>query len=145
VVCAQGHRHWGVYGAAGLLVVAPDGPSVLLQHRAPWSHSGDTWGVPGGAMHRHETQQQAALRETVEETRLDVRRLTMTVQHVDDHQSWSYTTIVASAPSQLPVVPERESSALRWVPVDEVDQLPLHPAFRLAWPALLRLLPATRP
>jgi 8-oxo-dGTP diphosphatase len=34
VSCALGHRHWGVHGAAGLLVVTPD-RQVLLQHRAP--------------------------------------------------------------------------------------------------------------
>jgi 8-oxo-dGTP diphosphatase len=141
VDCALGHRHWGVFGAAGLLVVAPAVPYVLLQHRAPWSHGGDTWGVPGGARGRAETLEQAALRETVEETGLDVTRLELRARHVDDHRTWSYTTIVALAPDRLPVVPERESVDLRWVAADDVDALPLHPAFRTAWPALRRLLP----
>jgi 8-oxo-dGTP pyrophosphatase MutT (NUDIX family) len=141
VQCSLGHRHWGVFGAAGLLVVAPDAPWVLLQHRAPWSHGGDTWGVPGGARRRAETAAEAALRETVEETSLDVARLTLGKQHVDDHHSWSYTTFVATAPERLPVVPERESVDLRWVAADDVDRLPLHPAFRVAWPALRLLLP----
>ena len=138
--CALGHRHWGRYGAAGLLVVAP-GPYVLLQHRAPWSHGGDTWGVPGGARTSRETPEQAARRETVEETGLDVSRLTVLATHVADHLTWSYTTLVAQVPERLPVVPERESVELRWVAVDEVPDLPLHPAFADAWPALRRLLP----
>ena len=104
--CALGHRHWGRYGAAGVLAVAP-GPYVLLQHRAPWSHGGDTWGVPGGARHRTETAEEGALRETVEETGLDVGRLVVVDRHVADHGSWSYTTLVAKAPSRLPVVAER--------------------------------------
>jgi 8-oxo-dGTP diphosphatase len=45
VVCAAGHRHWGRFGAAGLLI--SDGFNVLLQHRAAWTHEGDTWAVPG--------------------------------------------------------------------------------------------------
>jgi len=130
-----------VFGAAGLLVVAPDAPWVLLQHRAPWSHGGDTWGVPGGARRRCESSEQAALRETVEETCLDVSLLDLHGQHVEDHGTWSYTTFVASAPGRLPVVAERESVALAWVAVEEVDALPLHPAFGTAWPALRRLLP----
>ena len=65
----------------------------------------------------------------------------MVAEHVADHGSWSYTTIVATVPVRLPVVPDRESIALRWVPVDEVTTLPLLPAFAAAWPALLRLLP----
>lgn len=138
--CALGHRHWGHYGAAGLMAVTIGEPYVLLQHRAPWSHGGDTWGVPGGARGSTETAQQAAERETVEETRLDVRRLTPVGQHVADHGTWSYTTIVATAPEQLPVIAERESLELRWVPTGEVTRLPLLPAFAAAWPALLALL-----
>ena len=128
VHCALGHRHWGLHGAAGLLVVTPD-RQVLLQHRAPWSHGGDTWGVPGGARHSDETAEQAALRETVEETRLDVARVRLLDAHVDDHRTWSYTTFVAGVSEALPVEAERESAALRWVPEAEVERLPLHPAF----------------
>jgi 8-oxo-dGTP diphosphatase len=140
VQCVLGHRHWGRFGAAGLLAVAP-GPYVLLQHRAPWSHSGDTWGVPGGALSSQETPEQAARRETVEETGLDVARLTVLASHLADHGTWSYTTFVAQAPERLPVVPERESRELRWVDVPAVEALPLHPAFAAAWPALRALLP----
>jgi 8-oxo-dGTP pyrophosphatase MutT (NUDIX family) len=140
VVCAHGHRHWGRHGAAGLLVVTP-ARQVLLQHRAPWSHSGDTWGVPGGARHPAESPEAAARRETVEETGLDVEQAVVVGSHVDDHGTWSYTTLVATVPSALPVVAERESVALRWVPVDDVERLPLHPAFAAAWPLLRRLLP----
>ena len=66
----------GSYGAAGLLLRHnPDaGTAVLLQHRAVWSHHGDTWGLPGGARDSHETPEQAALREAVEESGLDAGR-----------------------------------------------------------------------
>ncbi len=138
--CSLGHRHWGRFGAAGLLAVAP-GLFVLLQHRAVWSHGGDTWGVPGGARTSTETAEQAARRETAEETRLDLSRLVMHAQHVADHGSWTYTTFVGTVPDRLPVVPERESVDLRWVPADEVTALPLHPAFAEAWPALRDVLP----
>ena len=142
--CAQGHRHWGRYGAAGLLVLAP-GPYVLLQHRAPWSHGGDTWGVPGGARAGHESAEQAARRETVEETGLDVRQVQVRAEHVADHGTWRYTTFVAVAPERLPVVRDRESIDLRWVAVDDVETLPLHAAFAEAWPALRQLLPVAGP
>ncbi len=144
--CTLGHRHWGRYGAAGLLAVTQHpstegGPYVLMQHRAAWSHGGDTWGVPGGARGSTETALAAAQRETVEETGIDVAQVDAVAEHVADHGSWSYTTIVATVPVRLPVVPDRESIALRWVPVDDVPSLPLLPAFAAAWPALLRLLP----
>lgn len=139
VQCALGHRHWGVHGAAGLLVVTPS-RHVLLQHRAPWSHGGDTWGVPGGARHADETPEQAARRETVEETGLDVSQVHVLTEHVDDHQTWRYTTLVATAPAPLPVSPDRESVDLRWVAQEDVEGYPLHEAFRRAWPTLRSLL-----
>ena len=139
--CDLGHRHWGRYGAAGLLVVAP-GPQVLLQHRAPWSHGGDTWGVPGGARGRSESAVEAALRETAEETALDVSRVRVTGRYVDDHGSWSYVTVLSELDAALPVEPERESLDVRWVPVPDIELLPLHAGFAASWPRLRPRLPA---
>lgn len=138
--CVLGHRHWGRYGAAGLLVLARDTTAVLLQHRATWSHGGDSWGVPGGALGSAESARTGALRETVEETRLDVAGLRDLGEHVADHGSWSYRTFVVSVPAARPVEREQESVELRWVPVHEVTALPLHHAFADAWPALRELL-----
>src|SRR6185437_16442667 len=67
--CALGHKHWGRFGAAGVLIT--DGAQVMLQHRAPWTHEGGTWAVPGGARDSHEDAVTAALREAVEEANLD--------------------------------------------------------------------------
>ena len=80
--CDLGHRHWGRFGAAGLLAYAPGragepgragqaddgGPTcVLLQRRSWWGHHGGTWGPPGGARDSHESAATAALREAEEE------------------------------------------------------------------------------
>lgn len=138
--CGLGHDHWGVYGAAGLLLVAP-GPDVLLQHRAVWSHHGDTWGVPGGARGSTETAEQAALREAHEETGLQVAEVTVVGELVDDHGGWTYTTVLATAAAQLPVhALDRESTDVRWVHVGSVTELALHPGFAGTWPRLLNLL-----
>lgn len=134
--CDLGHRHWGVYGAAGLLLVVP-GPAVLLQHRAFWSHHGDTWGVPGGARGSSESAVETALREATEETGLDTALLTVLGELLDDHGGWSYTTVLASAEQELPVhALDRESTDVRWVHVDGVLGLPLHPGFAGTWPEL---------
>lgn len=134
--CAQGHKHWGVYGAAGLLLVAP-GPVVLLQHRAYWSHHGDTWGVPGGARTARESAVETALREATEETGLDTATVTVVGELLDDHDGWTYTTVLARAELELPVhALDRESNDVRWVPVEGVLGLPLHPGFAGTWPEL---------
>ena len=134
--CSQGHDHWGVYGAAGLLLVAP-GPAVLLQHRAAWSHHGGTWGLPGGARGSTESAVQAALREAAEETGLDVAALEVVDELVDDHGEWSYTTVLARAGGELAVhALDRESADVRWLPAEGVDELTLHPGFAGTWPEL---------
>jgi 8-oxo-dGTP pyrophosphatase MutT (NUDIX family) len=134
--CELGHRHWGVFGAAGLLVVAP-GPAVLLQHRAFWSHHGDTWGVPGGARDSRESAVQTALREAREETGLEEVGLEVLSELVDDHGGWTYTTVLARAAVELPVHSlDRESTDVRWVQLGDVEALPLHPGFAGTWPVL---------
>jgi len=139
VECRQGHRHWGRFGAAGLLVysVTADGtPLVLLQHRAEWTHNGGTWGVPGGARDSHETAQEAALREAHEETALDTRAVTVVAVSLDDHGAWSYETVLAWAAQPLATEPNEESAELRWLELAAVDALPLHPGFARSWPRL---------
>ena len=93
VECSCGQRHWGRFGAAGLLV--SHAGRVLLQHRAPWSHHGDTWGVPGGARRSDEDALTAALREAKEEAGVDADVVTPYVSVLDDHGPWSYTTVLA--------------------------------------------------
>ncbi|MFD3703497.1 NUDIX domain-containing protein [Nocardia sp. NPDC058658] len=134
----DGIKHWGKFGAAGLLLRAPlpdGGSAVLLQHRAPWSHQGGTWALPGGARDSHESPEHAAVREAEEEagiTAADLRvraeRLTMTAA-----SGWTYITVIADADKPLPTVANRESTELAWVPEDEVAGLPLHPGFATAW------------
>ncbi|QUR66156.1 NUDIX hydrolase [Mycobacterium spongiae] len=153
VVSDRGVPYWGRYGAAGLLLRAPrpDGtPAVLLQHRAPWSHQGGTWGLPGGARDSHETPEQTAVREAGEEAGLVAERVAVRATVVTAEVTgasgtgWTYTTVVADAGELLDTVPNRESTELRWIGEDEVADLPLHPGFAASWQRL-RTAPATLP
>jgi 8-oxo-dGTP diphosphatase len=137
--CALGHRHWGRFGAAGLLIT--DGARVLLQHRAPWTHEGDTWAVPGGARDSHEQPITAALREAGEEASLDPSVVAPFAEWIDDHGGWSYTTIVARTTVGLELAPANaESTAIRWWPIDAVSELRLHHGFAATWPTLRELI-----
>ncbi|ASR53897.1 NUDIX hydrolase [Cellulomonas sp. PSBB021] len=148
VRCGCGARHWGLHGAAGLLVArrAPDGrpTHVLLQHRAPWSHHGGTWGIPGGARQPHEDATAAALREAHEEAGVPADAVRPFASHVLRHPDWSYTTVLADEVRPFEArATDAESLAVAWVPIEQVAALDLLPAFADAWPTLLAAIPAT--
>lgn len=139
VECACGNKHWGLNGAAGILIVRDH--EILLQHRAPWVHNGDTWGIPGGARDSHETTIEGAFREAVEETGINTALLTVLTTFTDDHGDWKYETVIARASDGLIACEVNdESHEVRWVDVEKVNELPLHPSFGKSWPALMELL-----
>ncbi len=168
ITCEQGHQHWGTYGAAGLLVtrVTSSGTrEVMLQHRAAWTHQGDTWGLAGGARRPEESAQQAALREAGEEIGLQAGAVRTSAVSVDEHGGWSYTTVVAQVrprragessgddtvgladlADQVDLVDlaaahsAHETADVAWVAVAEVDAMRLHPGFRATWPQVASTL-----
>jgi 8-oxo-dGTP pyrophosphatase MutT (NUDIX family) len=128
-----------------LVVQAREQPLVLLDRRANWVHQGGTVGVPGGAIHAGETVLDAALREVAEEADgLDGVEPVVLGAHPQSCEicaRWTYTTVVAAVPAAVSVRPRSfESDGFDWVPVDAVDELPLHPGLRRAWPSLRTLI-----
>lgn len=143
VECVCGARHWGVHGAAGLLLhrPAPDAgeDEVLLQLRARWTHQGGTWALPGGAADSHEDAVAAALRETTEETGVPAAAVRVLGSVLTtDHGDWTYTTVVGSLVDLgvRAVAANEESVRLAWTPLAAVAGLDLHPAFERAWVGL---------
>lgn len=132
----DGRRFWGTFGAAGLLLVNRE-VGVLLQHRAGFSHFGGTWGIPGGARHEGESAADGAVREAHEEAGVPIAEVVIDFESVWDLGWWSYTTVVGHIERPFtPVIGDAESIELRWVPLAEVDRLPLHPGVEASWPAL---------
>ena len=139
VECSCGSKHWGLNGAAGLLLVRDQ--KVLLQHRAPWVHNGDTWGIPGGARDSHETTFEAALREAHEEIGMDKHLVEKVDLFIDDHGLWKYETVIAKAHPDLVAHEQNdESLQVEWIAFDNVVKKNLHPSFEKTWPKLLAIL-----
>ena len=144
--CVQGHRHWGRAGAAGLLLHrdGEQGPEVLLQHRAQWSHHGGTWGTPGGALHEGEAAHVGALREVREELGLSPDDVLLGAVSVDDHGGWSYTTVLARPVRPIDIADLRldgESDGAAWLPLVGLGRVDLHPGLAAS---LSRLRPLLR-
>lgn len=140
VEASDGRRYWGRFGAAGLLAVDPE-RGILLQHRASWSHHGDTWALPGGARHEGESAAAGALREAAEEAGVPAASIRLRMMSVLDLEIWTYATIIGDVTEPFePVISDAESHALAWVPPEEVQDLPLHPGFAQSWRRLRPLL-----
>lgn len=135
IECDCASKHWGLFGAAGLILIRDQ--SILMQHRAPWVHNGDTWGIPGGARDSHETPVEAALREANEEIGIDTNLLTVIDEFVDDHGPWRYHTILAIAdPALIAHEMNDESLEVKWISINKVEEQVLHPSFAKTWPQL---------
>jgi 8-oxo-dGTP diphosphatase len=129
-------KFWGTFGSAGLLLVHPDA-GALLQLRSEWSHFGGTWGLPGGARKEGESAAAGAIREAHEEAGVPLDAVAVLAESAWDIGYWSYTTVLATATRLFtPVIGDAESIELRWVALDEVETLSLHPGFASSWPAL---------
>ena len=149
VGCSLGHRHWGLLGAAGILVhrAGRDGTELLLQHRAAWSHHGGTWGTPGGALHHGETAADGALREVREELGLLPDDVVLGARSVDDHGGWAYTTVLARPARRIEAADLRldgESDGVAWFPLAGLGGVDLHPGLAASLPRLRPLLEAAR-
>jgi 8-oxo-dGTP diphosphatase len=143
VQCRCGQRHWGLHGAAGLLLLRPGPPvEALLQLRSGWTHQGGTWSLPGGARDSHESVTAAALREAREEVGVEPDAVRVVQEWPGAvHTDWRYTYVVAlCGPDVEGGVRNAESEAVRWVPLTDVADLPLHPGLAAAWPVLVREL-----
>lgn len=135
---------WGRFGAAGLFLRTGLGEDslVLLQHRANWVADGGTWALPGGARDSHETEAEAALRETVEECGIDTSLVVIDQSLVTasgPDSDWTYTTVLAHTTTGEPIAtePNAESADLQWVELERIREYPLHKGFEASLSEIL--------
>ena len=156
VVCSDGHTRWGRFGAAGMVFVVrpgamsvpdpgsvPPSSTVCLQLRSRFAHEGGTWSCPGGALDEGETPFEGAWRESGEEIGIPPEPWRLLGEHVfEPATDWRYTTSVVEVARPFGSSLNFETDEVAWVPLGEVDRLPLHPGFAAAWPHLHAIIDA---
>jgi 8-oxo-dGTP diphosphatase len=131
--CSRGHLHWGSHGGAGILFryQPEDGAAMyLLEQRSRWVDEGGTWGIPGGALKRSETIEEAARREAEEEIGglPDFHATGLVVQHCGG--GWTFSIITADVDQPFDAYCVRETDATGWFTTDDMRRLHLHPGIQ---------------
>lgn len=120
----------------GSALVVDDSGRILLQRRAD---SGN-WSFPGGTMNLGETLEQCVVRETREETGLDVAITGLLGIYTDPahviayadgevRQEFNVTFYAAVTGGRLAV--SSESTAVEWVDPGDLEAMPMHDTMRL--------------
>jgi mutator protein MutT len=110
-----------------------DADRVLLTRRAPGAHLGGLWEFPGGKLEVGETPEEALRRELAEETGLQVivDRPLATIEHryPDRRVRLHFFECRIAAGNRDPHFHSALSEA-RWIPVNELDGIPMPEANR---------------
>jgi ADP-ribose pyrophosphatase YjhB (NUDIX family) len=124
-----------VVPSANVVVVNDDG-AILLIRRG----DNDNWAAPGGAMDLGESLVDTAVRETLEETGVNVEITGLVGIYTDPRHVILYTSngevrqefsvVFTGRPTGGEPTPSDESPEVRWVPRDEVESLTMDRSMR---------------
>jgi ADP-ribose pyrophosphatase YjhB (NUDIX family) len=120
-----GHRPILMVGAA-ILVVDGEGRLLLMKR----SDSG-CWGPPGGAVELGEVVEDAAKRETLEETRIEIQEMSLFgvfsgadlyYKYPNGDEVYNVTIVYISRDWRGEVTINEEHTEWRWFPVSEIPE-----------------------
>ena len=124
-----------VVPSANVVVVNDEGQILLIRRT-----DNDNWAVPGGAMDLGESIADCAVRETREESGMDVEITAMTGIYTNPRHLIEYTSngevrqefsvVFSATPVGGEIATSSESSEVRWVSPDELDRFAMHPSMR---------------
>lgn len=118
------------------VVVVGDDDAILLIRRT----DNDNYALPGGGMDLGESMPQAAVRETKEETGVDVEITSLVGIYTNPRHLIEYTSngevrqefsvVFTARPVGGTPAPSSESSEVVWVDPTKMDDLRMHPSMR---------------
>ncbi|MEV4275849.1 NUDIX hydrolase [Actinoplanes xinjiangensis] len=122
--------------SAVTVFVLDDRDRVLLIRRT----DNNLWAIPGGAQDFGESIAEAAVRETREESGIDVEVVGIVGTYTNPRHVVAYSD--GEVRQQFSIcfrarylggtpTPSDESSEVRWTPREDLDSIPIHPSMRL--------------
>jgi len=125
----DGKKYWGKAGAG---IIFTDGKKILLLKRAEKGDHFGKWSIPGGKVENGENIIDAAQREAREECgHFSGYRF----GHYDDADGrHHFHTFFYAIDKPFDVRLSDEHSDSKWVSLDDVNKLNLHPRFSSNWP-----------
>jgi 8-oxo-dGTP pyrophosphatase MutT (NUDIX family) len=128
-------KYWGRLGAG---ILFTDGERVLLLRRDGSSDNKGCWGIPGGRAKDGEAPIDVARRETKEECGSAEGQRFAHFHSVDGaHHFHTYLFAIASP---FDVELSKEHNQWKWVKLDKVKDLDLHPRLKKDWPSFLKAI-----
>lgn len=114
----------------GALIFNDEGKFLITLRGPKAKNERGTWEIPGGKVEFGESIEQAIKREIMEEhgIEIEVKELLQVADHIipDEKQHWVSPTLICEIVSGKPVIKEPEKcSEIRWVSLEEAQQLPL--------------------
>ena len=131
----DGQKYWGKLGGG---ILFTNGKQVLLLKRDGDCDFVDHWSIPGGKAKENEKPIETAHREAKEECgKVEGNRFG---QFHDRDGQHHFHTFLHSVSKPFDVTLSKEHSDSKWVDINDVDSLKLHPKFKESWPSFLRMI-----
>lgn len=120
---------------AASTVVSNDRGELLLQRRS----DNDLWSIPGGAMEPGETIRQTAIRETKEETGLDIEPTHLigiysdpnhVIEYSDGEVRQEFSVCFAATITSGTLAASDESTDVGFFAADQIADMPIHQSIR---------------
>jgi uncharacterized protein len=110
--------------SAGLMITTPEGHALFMRRSKGSDHPG-TWAWPAGGIENGETAEEAARRETSEETGYAPEGSLAQLDHKEDDEG-AFTTFHHGVDEPFTPRLDREHTAYSWAPLEDPPS-PLHP------------------
>jgi len=107
-----------------VLVKNDDGKYLVMRRKLNDDSDAGNWDFPGGGIHLGEQPFETAIRETLEETGMNIKLIRPLTQYALQYgETWSTESIVLAETNDKDVKLSEEHTEFKWVPWEELKDI----------------------